>query len=317
MPSREVAWRVFAGEFNASTLNLEGTDDRAPSYVVTPLGAKINRLFAIGTLTSVENIGSEDDPMWRAQLSDSTGTFYLSAGQYQPEAAHALSKLQPPAFVAVIGKSRTYSPEEGVVYVSIRPETIREVTAAERDYWVLETCLGMKDRIDASNEAMQMDPATPEKLSALGISPSLSCGIPQAISHYGDMELEWYRNMLIDSLKYLIPEHRDSVSMEERVPDPPPRAKKEEPSEEGKDDLDISSEPPSSATEMENSDDAEQKLMDIISSLDTDINGAVWDEILKKAQKDGIDRMTVEETTNSLLDKGLIYEPVLGRIKRI
>jgi hypothetical protein len=35
------------------------------------------------------------------------------------------------------------------------------------------------------------------------------------------------------------------------------------------------------------------------------------------AEKKGLSKIQIEETTNSLLDKGLIYEPVLGRIKKI
>ncbi|UCF08828.1 MAG: DNA-binding protein, partial [Thermoplasmata archaeon] len=123
MVAREVAWRVFAGEYNYTTYVETGSDERAPSYVVTPLGARINRLFIVGVLTDVENIGTDTEPMWRARVSDPTGVFYISAGQYQPEAAQILSTIKPPKFVAVVGKSRTYSPEEGVIYVSVRPET--------------------------------------------------------------------------------------------------------------------------------------------------------------------------------------------------
>ena len=49
-------------------------------------------------------VALDEEPMWRARVSDPTGVFYLSAGQYQPEAAIALSKIKPPTYVAVIGK---------------------------------------------------------------------------------------------------------------------------------------------------------------------------------------------------------------------
>ena len=42
---RETAWRVFAGEFNDSTVEIKGQGEMSPSYVVTPLGAKINRVI--------------------------------------------------------------------------------------------------------------------------------------------------------------------------------------------------------------------------------------------------------------------------------
>ena len=43
---REVAWRVFAGEYNVSSLENTSSGDRMPSYVVTPLGAKIGTRLA-------------------------------------------------------------------------------------------------------------------------------------------------------------------------------------------------------------------------------------------------------------------------------
>jgi hypothetical protein len=38
---------------------------------------------------------------------------------------------------------------------------------------------------------------------------------------------------------------------------------------------------------------------------------------VEEVKRLGMDRTVLEEVTNSLLDKGLIYEPVLGRMKRI
>ena len=58
MKAREPAWRVFASEFNASTLKIKGEGEKAPSYVVTPLGAMVNRLFIVGILTDIQNLGT-------------------------------------------------------------------------------------------------------------------------------------------------------------------------------------------------------------------------------------------------------------------
>src|SRR5213593_3675109 len=69
---REVAWRLFASEYNDTTLEMDGGGERAPSYVVTPLGAKVNRVFVVGVITDVENVGTDIQPMWRARVSDPT-----------------------------------------------------------------------------------------------------------------------------------------------------------------------------------------------------------------------------------------------------
>jgi hypothetical protein len=81
---REIAWRIFACEFNRSNLHISEGDERAPNYIITPTGVKCNRLFIVGVVTEVENIGKENS-LWRARVADPTGVFTVYAGQYQPE----------------------------------------------------------------------------------------------------------------------------------------------------------------------------------------------------------------------------------------
>ena len=199
---RETAWRIFAGEFNDSTVEIKGKGEMTPSYIVTPLGAKVNRVFIIGVLTDVENI-SEDGGLVRAHVSDPTGVFTIYSGQYQKEVTDALSKIDVPAFVAVIGKARTYSPEEGTLFVSIRPERILEVSANVRDKWILETCKNTKDRIEAFLEASKMDESDAFKLKKLGYSQELSEGIVEALKNYGSVDLNRYVTLIQESLQYL------------------------------------------------------------------------------------------------------------------
>ena len=139
-PTREVAQRVFAREFNdASYTFKESDDDRAPVYVLLPTGERANRVFLVGTLTETEDVG-EDSEYWQGRVVDPNGdTFFMYAGQYQPDAASMLRELEPPAYVAVVGKPRTYETDEGDVNVSVRPESISEVDEATRDRWVVET----------------------------------------------------------------------------------------------------------------------------------------------------------------------------------
>ena len=292
---REVAWRLFASEYNDANLEMDGGGDRAPSYVVTPLGAKVNRVFVVGVITDVENIGSDLQPMWRARVSDPTGTFHVYAGQYQPEAASSLSKLKPPVFGAVVGKSRVYSPEAGTVYTSIRPETIKPVDETVRDFWILEACRSLRKRLDAMAEAQKMDPLTKEGLMKVGVKEAVADGIVQAVSHYGKVDLSRYTAMLAEGLRYLLPEYRETTGGEPtRDPEPAPR---EEPSKVP--------------------DEAEAKVLEIIGGLDKDGKGAPWEGILASATSKGVAKDALEESINSLLDKGLIYEPILGRMKRI
>ena len=302
---RETAWRVFAGELNDSNLEIKGEGEKSPSYIVTPLGAKINRLFIIGVLTDVESI-SEGGDLVRAHISDPTGVFTLYSGSYQQDVTDALTSIEVPAFVAVVGKVRTYSPEEGVVYVSVRPENVMEVNADTRDKWILETCRNTKDRIEAMFEAMKMNDPNVYDLHKLGFSKNLSEGVVLALKNYGKVDLNKYVTLIQESLQFLLPG-------KESLPDVD---KKEKTLEQKEETSEISSEEPEKEEEETDEDflKVENTVLDVIKEIEKE-DGASWDDITEKCEKAGLEKDLVEEALTSLMDKGLVYEPVLGMIK--
>jgi len=168
--SREVAWRVFAREYNGSDYAFkQGDDERAPNYVATPTGAKINRLFVVGVLTEIERVGDGD--LLRARVSDPTGAFVVYAGQYQPDAVSFLADAETPSFVAVVGKARTYEPDDSDdVYTSIRPEGINVVDSETRDRWNVETANETLKRVEAVRDYLRtgVTPETCPPLHELG-----------------------------------------------------------------------------------------------------------------------------------------------------
>ena len=288
---REVALRVFAGEYNEAVKEVGDGGERSPTYVLSPLGAKINRTFLVGVLTDVENAGTDMQPMWRARVSDPTGIFHLYSGQYQPEASASLSRMKPPAFVAVVGKSRTYAPDPSTTYVSIRPEAVKTVDARLRDFWILEAARSLKRRLDAVREAYRLDPVSKDKLVALGFKAATAEAIALAVQMYGKVDIARYGAMLAESLRYLIPEFRGGPEEPEGAAPAGPAARPE--------------------------DAREEEVLEIIGGLDADGKGATWDAILAASKAHGIGKDELEELINGLLDKGLIYEPILGRMKRI
>jgi RPA family protein len=210
MIERELAWRVFAHEFNHSHYFFHEGDDRSPNYLVTPTGARINRLYFIGVLTEIENIGVGED-MWRGRVSDHTGGFMVYAGQYQPEAAMFISGLEVPSFVAVVGKARTYEPEEGIIYTSVRPEELNTADSQIRDRWIVETARLTFERIRFMRSALESGlkgPQLTEMLIQSGASTELADGINKASEHYPDLNeyLDTLSRKIIDSLKTLLPD---------------------------------------------------------------------------------------------------------------
>jgi len=147
---REVARRVFAYELNRSTYRFPREDEKSPTYVLTPLGVRVNRIFLVGALLDKEEI-KPDSGIWRIRVSDPTSAVYGYIGRFQPDALESLMEIDVPELVAIVGKVRTF--EVGArIFVSIRPEYIAPVESEVRDYWVYETAKHTIERIKAIEE---------------------------------------------------------------------------------------------------------------------------------------------------------------------
>ncbi|WP_432508544.1 hypothetical protein [Halorubrum ezzemoulense] len=220
--TREVAYRVFAAEFDDASLSYsESDEERAPNYVVTPTGARVNRLFTAGVLTEVERVNDETR---RGRVVDPSGAFVTYAGQYQPEAQTFLERADPPAFVALTGKARTFEPEDSDrVFTSVRPESLNEVDAETRDRWVVSAAEATLDRLAAFEQALDSDLRGDELRAALeagGAPAPLAAGIPKALDHYGTTAAyaEAVRRLAVDALE-LIAGDRDEVRSIDVAPD--------------------------------------------------------------------------------------------------
>jgi RPA family protein len=191
-PTREVARRVFAREFNDATYTFkESDDDRAPLYALLPTGERANRVFVVGTLTETEDVG-QDSEYWQGRIVDPDGgTFFSYAGQYQPDAASALRKLEPPEYVSVVGKPRTFETDDGSVNVSIRPESITAVDEAVHNRWVVETAQRTLERIDAFDDGGEY--------------------VTMAREEY-DLPVENYRRTAVEALESLDAEAAESTA---------------------------------------------------------------------------------------------------------
>jgi hypothetical protein len=102
----------------------------------------------VGTLTEKQRQGDQNI-FYRGRVVDPTGTFFVMAGSYQPEAMQQLARIEAPAFVAVIGKPSLYRKDEASTpMVSVRVESINVVDKDTRDLWVLDTAARTLDRIE-------------------------------------------------------------------------------------------------------------------------------------------------------------------------
>jgi RPA family protein len=146
---REPARRAFAAELRETRVQFrEGNEEKSPSFVLLPTGERCNRIFVVGTMTEKKRQG-EQNIFYRARVVDPTGTFFIMAGSYQPEAMQQMARIEPPSFVAVVGKPTLYETPDGAVLVSVRAESITTVERDVRDQWVLDTAEATLDRLDA------------------------------------------------------------------------------------------------------------------------------------------------------------------------
>lgn len=149
---RMKAARLFAAELRTTAIVVpkKGADQYESQLYLTQTGLKAARVMVVGTATEIDDIGS-DASFYRMRVSDPTGVFFVTAGQYQPEAAKMMQDLTDklPAFVAVVGKISLFTTNENAVLTSIRAEQIAVVDENVRDTWLLETAKATLDRLSA------------------------------------------------------------------------------------------------------------------------------------------------------------------------
>jgi len=204
--SREVAKRIFAEELKSSNYSFRDGEDQhqyAPQYLLTPTGAKCNRVFVVGTLTEKDDIGG-DTEYWRGRVVDPTGSILIYAGQYQPEAAQILSSMEAPSFVAVVGKPNLYQTDDGNIIISLRAESIQQVDENTRNQWIMDTARRTQERLEALKNArpvpVSSDFTTADNVPAPASSPAQDAD--RALQHY-HTDIEHFRQMVLRALTSL------------------------------------------------------------------------------------------------------------------
>ncbi len=142
----EGAVRVFAGEYNGSTLSIQDNDSGTPAWVVTPGGAWCRSLFLSGAITEV----TESGDMVYTRISDPTGVFDLVIGGRNTALAKTFREISVPSFVTVSGRAQIFT-KNGIPHLSVRPDHIRIVNREVRDQWVLATAKSTLERLNRVN----------------------------------------------------------------------------------------------------------------------------------------------------------------------
>jgi RPA family protein len=306
MALREVAWRVTAHEILSALQEERGTGERAATYLLSPYGARMNRVMIAGNLSAPESIGRDPaQPFWRAHLADPTGTVAVTAGGFQPRAMAQLRAGSAPRPALVVGKLHLYRGNDGTGYVSIRAEAVRTLDDEPMRTALADELAQSLDRLDLVERLMR-EPMVPDAtLRSEGIAPVWLRAARESIRRYPSIDRPAFRG----TLKQLLPVIEGRAAAPSSAPSIPPSVRV------------TRIEPPApkhreapSASERAN----ESAFLDVMDELaDGSMDGyADYRELRQRLAERGLSEDAAETILARLQDDGVVEEPIMGKLRR-
>ena len=295
---RQPALHMFASEYGESTLSEKGSGEFDPSFVVTKLGSRVNRIIVAGLLERIEGRDvANGSVIYQGQLRDPSGINYFSVGDYVSDSVKEMTiqlsaRLESgePILVLMVAKTRLYQTEEGAIYTSLRPEEMCVIDAQRYASWLANTSNSMMDRMSSYVASLDFE-ANMESLSKSEMSEQQILGLIASRNHYGDIDLEHYRLNVMQALAIA------EGKLDAATKPAPQRLLVEQ-----------------DTNEDQNSDDKpdlEAAIVDIITKLDQG-DGVEFETILVNAEARGFQRSIAEEKLEELSDDGTVHEPAFG-----
>ena len=299
---REPGVLVLAKELSAAIEKHVEDREYSPTYLISEIGSKLSRVLIGGILDQLENRGDENDPFYTARVIDPNGDFYyLQAGQYNPEGAMALSKLEIGVPVLCVGKVRARTPEDSErTYVSVQPESIRAVSMDEVNHWAIKACDTLMRRIN-TKKAFGVDE---DVLKKANLSQREKDGLELSNEFYPTVVVENYQALLYDCLTRLaggeVSETTNFTGEFEPAKGAEEVSEKEEVVEE--------------SVESTNDNENEGKVLALIKKMDEG-DGIYYDDLGIAISTEGVDGPMLDEILDSLTDQGLIFQPRFNHYK--
>ena len=303
-PSRQIqrqpAWIMLASEFGESTLNEKGSGEFDPTFVITKLGAKVNRVTVSGLVERLElRETSNGSQMYQGQLRDPSGLHYFSVGEYASESMkeftiQLLDKVESgePILLSMTAKARWYQTDEGAVYTSLRPEEAAIVSRDRYASWLVRACAATLSRLDQHQKSLNCEP-TKEAMLSEGISPEMVDGLLAAQPHYGQIDTEGYRLNVMQALDIA------EGKMAAATTAPPTLSLSE----------------PTSDDEASGDDEELQSvILECIQAMDNG-EGVDFESLVRNLSARGFTREQSEAELDTMSDEGVLHEPRFGWFK--
>ena len=313
---RQTATRLFAREFYESSLPDGGQGEYDPRYIVTKLGARVNRMFVAGVIERLERRDTERGPMFSGAVRDPTGLHLWSVGSFRPELHIEMEELVARFdggdrfLMACIGKSNHYTTEDGGFRCRMQMEDYAIIDREVYATWLVDTANHTMRRIDALGKAQSAETSDSNTLRDAGVPEDLVDGLGLAMNHYGDWDAEGYKVGVLQALSAAegriisFEEHESVSTSEESTTD-------EATEDEETEDESVESPPPSDGDL-----DIETVVLEIIAEH-AGPEGIDYDSIMKHCAQRGLsDEDSIEDVIYALRDdKCEIMEPRFGWFK--
>ncbi len=195
---RQGTYRIFASEFSSSSLTEQKNEEYAPAFIISKIGAKVNRALVCGVLENLERRDGDNGSSYNFSIRDPTGVIRLNIAPFQPE-LHATAEEMMSRFdsgerflVLFVGKSRWYESEDGGVFTSLRVEEFCEIDKERYLNWLLSTAESTLKRIESYEQTLEFA-LDENEIKKSGISEDLVPAIISARNHYQNVDTEEIR----------------------------------------------------------------------------------------------------------------------------
>ena len=300
---RQTAIRMLAQEYSDASLTEMGVGEYDPSFVITKLGARVNRALVAGVIDRMERREGDSGPSYSGHIRDPTGNHVFNIAPFQDEmhaeAEELLARFESGDrfLMALAGKSRWFETEDGGVFTSLRVEQIAIIDKERYSRWLVEAAEATLRRIKAYEDSSGAE-VTSDSLEEAGVPSDLLNGMVQARSHYPEFDSENYRVGVLQALS--IASGRSSMAEVATVSTP-----SEDESQEAK-------ENPTTQPPIEPVGDISSTIISAIKSADRG-EGAEYDSIILSCIQSGFSREVAEDALEGMRDvDGTIIEPRFG-----
>jgi|TARA_B100000287_G_C20611596_1_gene772269 hypothetical protein len=216
--ARQSAVRIFAQEYSEASLIEQGVGEYDPSFVITKIGARVNRCLVSGVIERLERRDADSGPYYSGQIRDPSGAHYFNVAAFQPELHADVEELLARFdsgdrfLITMVGRARWNESEEGGVFTSIRAEDFAVIDQDTYRSWLVEASDATLRRLDAYSKSLECE-SEESSLREAGVPEDLVSGLSQSRGHYPEFDTEAYRMWVLKALSAASGKSEEVVSV--------------------------------------------------------------------------------------------------------